>query len=102
MERAAILDCKRVALASVQNRSSMPNRSIVREQFQLKIDLVRDQATLDLESRPKFLNGVSTRFCVVVDQIEQKVPFSQSNVSVKASLRLCVYYVFVIVKESIA
>jgi hypothetical protein len=57
MEMAAILDCERVALAFVQNRSSMPNRSIVREQFQLKIDLVGDQATLDLECRLRFLQG---------------------------------------------
>jgi hypothetical protein len=45
-EMAAMLDCGRVELAYVQNRTSLPNRSIVRKQFQSKIDLVGDQATL--------------------------------------------------------
>jgi hypothetical protein len=49
-EMAAMLVCRRVELAYVQNRSSLPNRSIVREQFQLKIDLVGDQAAVGLES----------------------------------------------------
>jgi hypothetical protein len=52
-EMAAMLDCRRVELAYVQNRSSLPNRSIVREQFQLKIDLVGDQATLWIGISPE-------------------------------------------------